>query len=111
MITLVQDSTNPERILVTATVSLFVDKVLLTALSSEIEAAIRDAAIKDLRSNKKVKAVIAEQAVKKLLSMLGVHEPVEVPKKPYTAEDAKSVAACIDDCVKEGTNEQTHFRV
>jgi len=46
--------------------------VLLETLSTEIESAIREQAIKDLRSSTAVKKVIARAATTMLLTMLGV---------------------------------------
>ena len=71
-----QDPTNPERLVLTQTATLYLDKVALSALGSEVEAAIRAQAAKDLQSNRVVKKAIAEAASKMLLKMLGVdNEP------------------------------------
>jgi hypothetical protein len=78
MISILADPSDPSKLVLSATVVLYVDRILLSSLSSEIETAIRAAAVKELRGNRAVKKVIAEAAVSKLLSMLGVHEPVEV---------------------------------
>jgi hypothetical protein len=72
MIQLTPDPSNPERILLTATVSLYLDRVLLSSLSAEVETAIRDQAAKDLKSSPAVRRAIAAAAQAKLLSMLGV---------------------------------------
>jgi hypothetical protein len=66
------DPANPERVAVTATVTVYLDTVTLRALSDEIEKAIRAQAAKDLKSNPEVRKVIADAAQAKLLGMLGV---------------------------------------
>ena len=81
MITITQDPHNPERLCLTATISVYLDKVLLETLSTEIEQAIRAQAIRDLRSSTAVKKVIAKAATSKLLQMLGA-EPPQEPHEP-----------------------------
>lgn len=81
MVTLTTDPTNPDRLVLTATVSVYLDKVLLQTLNEEVTQAIREQAIKDLRSNTAVKKVIARAATAKLLSMLGASACAE-PKEP-----------------------------
>lgn len=69
MIELRQDPSNPEKIILTATVTLFLDRLLLSALGEELEAAIREQAKRDLASralSKELKSL----ATKKLTSML-----------------------------------------
>ena len=79
MITLTQDPSNPERLIVSLTVTLWLDKVLLSTLSDEVAAAIRERAVRDLKSDKRVKKQIAAAATTRLLSMLGVpSEPLNV---------------------------------
>jgi hypothetical protein len=75
MVTIQQDPTNPERLVLTQTISIYLDKVLLDTLSTEIEQAIRAQAIRDLRTSAAVKKVIAKAATAKLLHMLGADEP------------------------------------
>jgi hypothetical protein len=72
MIQLTNDPQNPERILLTATVSLYLDRVLLSSLSAEVDAAIREQAARDLKGSKAVRKAIADRAEKMLLQMLGV---------------------------------------
>jgi hypothetical protein len=74
MISLVADPKDPSRLVLTATVTLYLEKVLLETLSAELEAAIRSQALKDIRGNKEVRARIAEAAEQKLLSLLNVPE-------------------------------------
>jgi hypothetical protein len=74
MITITKDGANPDKFVVSQTIVMFLDKVMLSSLSDEIEKTIRAQAIKDLRHNPEVKKVIAEAATKKLLAMLGVEE-------------------------------------
>jgi len=74
MVTLTQDPNNPDRLTLTATVTVYLDKLLLTTLSEEVTSTIREQAIKDLRSNTTVKKAIAKAATEKLLTMLGAGE-------------------------------------
>jgi hypothetical protein len=74
MITITQDPMNPMRLLVTQTISFYLDKVLKGSLEAELEDLIRAQARKDLKSNPEVKKAVAEAATKKLLAMLGVKE-------------------------------------
>jgi hypothetical protein len=78
MITITQDPMNPMRLLVTQTISFYLDKVLKGSLEAELEDLIRAQARKDLKSNPEVKKAVAEAATKKLLSMLGVEEKIEI---------------------------------
>lgn len=80
MITLTQDPLNPDRLVLSATVTLYLDKLLLTTLSQEVDAAIREQAVKDLQHNRAVKRGIAKAATQKLLTMLGAE-----PKPEETA--------------------------
>jgi hypothetical protein len=68
MITLTVDPTNPDRLALTATVSLFLDKVLIETLKDELVIAIREAAKEDLRTNQVVRQQVAKAAVAKLLA-------------------------------------------
>ncbi len=74
MVQVFQDATNPEKVMVSATVTFWIDKILLSTLADELEKNIRHQAIKDLKHNPEVKKAVAEAASKKLLSMLGVEE-------------------------------------
>jgi hypothetical protein len=87
MVTITADPTNPDRLIVTQTVTLYLDRVLLSSLSAEVEAAIRAQAVADLKSNSRVKKQIAAAATSKLLSMLGVPpEPATVVLPGHRAE-------------------------
>jgi hypothetical protein len=78
MITITPDPSNPDRLCLTATVSIYLDKILLSTLSTEIESAIREQAIRDLRSSTAVKKVISKAATAHLLALLGVSpEPTQ----------------------------------
>lgn len=77
MITVTQDAMNPTRLLVTQTVSFYLDRILIDTLSDELAQLIRNQARKDLKSNPEVKKAVAEAACKKLLAMLGVEEKSE----------------------------------
>lgn len=81
MVTVIKDPANPDRLVVTVTVTAFIDKICLETLSDEIENAIRDRAIKDLRKSRKVKAAISGAASQRLLDMLGVKAEVSKAEK------------------------------
>lgn len=70
MIQVTQDPTDSNKVILSSTVTLFLDKLALSALSDEIERAIRAQAVKDLEGNEEVKKIIAAAATNKLLSML-----------------------------------------
>ncbi len=74
MVTVTPDPTNPERLVLTATVSLYLDRLLLDTLNDQLATSIREQAIHDLKSDPKVKKQIAAAATRKLLSMLGVND-------------------------------------
>lgn len=74
MIQLAVDPEHPERVILTSTVTLYLEKVALSALSDEIEKAIRAQAVKDLKGNPEVRRKIAEAAEWKLLQLLGMGE-------------------------------------
>lgn len=71
MLTLTQDPQNPDRLVVTETVTLYLDKLLLETLSQELRLAIQEQARKDLKSSPAVRKLIARAATDKLLLMLG----------------------------------------
>jgi hypothetical protein len=82
VVTIQADPANPERLILTQTATLYLDRVLLETLSAEVADSIRAQAIKDLKSSKAVKKAIADAATKKLLTMLGVPEiaPSQAPQ-------------------------------
>ena len=75
LISVTPDSTNPDRVVVTATITLFLEKAVLKVVGEEIEAAIRTQAQKDLKTSPEVKKLIAEAATAKLLAMLADPTP------------------------------------
>jgi hypothetical protein len=78
MVTVTQDPTNPERLVLSITLTTYLDKLLLQTLSDEVTNAIRAQAVKDLSSNSAVKKLIAKAATAKLLTMLGAEAGAEV---------------------------------
>jgi hypothetical protein len=72
VIQLAVDPSNPERVVLTSTVTLYLEKVALAALSDEVEKAIRAQAVADLRKNPEVRRKIAGAAEARLLSLLGM---------------------------------------
>ena len=75
MIQISIDPINPERLVLSASTTIYLDRVLLATLHTSVEEAIREQAIKDLKKNKQVRKVISAAATAKLLKMLGVEEP------------------------------------
>ena len=82
MVTITVDPKDPSRLILTATATLYIDRVLVETLNSEVESAIRTQARKDLKGNKEVQKQIAEAATQRLLSMLGQATQPETPKAP-----------------------------
>ena len=74
MIVLVPDPNDSQKLVLTATVSMYIDRLLVETLSDSIADQIKEQAAKDLQGNKQVKKVIAAAAQKKLLDLLGVKE-------------------------------------
>jgi hypothetical protein len=72
MISLTKDPTDHTKLVLTATVTLYLDRILVETLSDEIEKAIRLQATKDVKSNKEVRDTIAKAATNRLLDMLAV---------------------------------------
>ena len=72
MVSIQQDPDNPDKLLVSMAVTLFLDKVAVSALSDEIEKAVREQAIRDLQDNKEVKLAVFKAAQRLLLQKLGV---------------------------------------
>ena len=70
MVSITSDPQNPDRLLVSATVQLWLDRVALAALSDEIEAAVRAQAAKDLADNAAVRELVASAATAMLLTKL-----------------------------------------
>jgi hypothetical protein len=77
MITLTPDPNNPDKLTLTATVTMYLDRLLTDVLSEEIATAIRERAIRDLQTNAAVRKQIAATATQKLLTMLGCEPPKE----------------------------------
>ena len=69
MIEIKPDPSNPERKIVTATVTLWIETALLTSIAKELEEAIAEQAKKDLQS-KAIRKEIRALATKKLVAML-----------------------------------------
>lgn len=72
MIQLTPDPSDANRLILTQTVTLLLDRVLVEQLSKDVEAAISRQAARDLKRNPKVQKAISEAAQKKLLELLGV---------------------------------------
>jgi hypothetical protein len=106
MITLVPDPSNPNRLTLTATVSIYLDKLLSDALSDEVSALVRQQARKDIQTNKAVKREIALAAQRLLLGMLGVatgiSEPTAAPQPQQSALQAQSAQGSLQDQQSRG---------
>lgn len=76
MTTITADPNDPNKMVITQVVTLYLDRLVKDLLSQEVAALIREQARRDIRSNKAVKKVIQEAATKLLLEKLGV-EPAE----------------------------------
>ena len=72
MVSITPDPKNSDRIVVSQTVTVFLDKILFESLSSELESIIRRQAEKDLKKNKSVQQAVAQAASNKLLEMLSI---------------------------------------
>jgi len=70
MVTLTPDPHNPDKLILTQTLTIYLDKILFETLDDEIRAAITAQAKKDLLHSSAVKKLIAVAATKKLLQML-----------------------------------------
>lgn len=70
MVSAMIDPGHPERVALTVTVTMYLDKLLQDVLSAEVAEAIRGKAIEDLKTNPDVQAKIAAAASAKLLAML-----------------------------------------
>lgn len=72
MIQLTPDPSDANRLILTQTVTLLLDRTLVESLSKEVEEAIRRQAAKDLKGNAEVRKAISKAAEAKLLELLGV---------------------------------------
>lgn len=80
MVTITTDPADPKRLILTQTVTVYLDRVLVETLSDELTKAITEQAKKDLLSNSTVRKLVAKAATEKLLQMLGhVPEPEGEP--------------------------------
>lgn len=92
MIQLTVDPADPNKLTLTATVTLFLNRLVSDVLSEEVSAQVRAQAKKDLQSNRAVKKAIADAAQRLLLGLLGVAEQDE----PDDHSDHLSTA-CADE--------------
>ena len=85
MINIVPDPTNSNRLTLTITQTLYLDRLLSDVLSDEVSAMVREQARKDMRGNKSAKRLIAMAAQRLLLGMLGAEMLPEVSAQEYIA--------------------------
>ena len=91
MIHITVDPSDPNRIILTATVTMYLDRLLSDALGNEVADAVREQARKDMKNNKIVKKAISDAAHRLLLGMLGCDVPAEpsagqVPAEPSAGQ-------------------------
>jgi hypothetical protein len=77
MIGIVQDPNDPNKLVLTQTTTVYLDKLIKSLLDTEVASLIREQAVHDIRTNKAVKKVIQEAATKLLLEKLGVQPDEE----------------------------------
>lgn len=70
MVSAIVDPSHPERVAVTVTITMYLDKLMTEALSTEVSDAVRRKCVEDIHTNEEVKQAIAKAATAKLLSML-----------------------------------------
>jgi hypothetical protein len=99
MIQIFQDPVNPEKFAVSATVTFWIDKILINTLSDELEKIIRAQAYKDLKSNLAVRKAVAEAASNLLLERLGVE--IEAVKEKKNESTGASTSANGNQSVPE----------
>jgi hypothetical protein len=87
MVSITQDPLRPEKLALTITATLYLDRLLVETLNQEIEKAIREQAIRDLQENKEVKLAVFKAAQRKLLALLGV--PNAAAKEEHGKEDQR----------------------
>lgn len=85
MISISADPTNPDRLVLTQTVTLYLDRLLLSTLSAELETAIRAQAALDIRGSKAVRKAISSAAQAHLMKLLGVEAPAGKKTDPVAA--------------------------
>jgi hypothetical protein len=73
MITVTPDPTNPERLILTQTVQVFLDKVMLTTLNEELTKIIADTAKEDFKKPA-VQKELRRLATAHLAKLLGIEE-------------------------------------
>src|SRR5580704_12799768 len=88
MVTLTSDPSNPNRLTLTSTVTIYLDKLLSDVLSDEVSELVRQQARKDIQSNRAVKREIALAAQRLLLTMLGVPSEITIAPVPTVAPQA-----------------------
>ena len=70
MVSVTVDPAHPEHVALTMCQTIYLDKLLTTILTKEVEDAIRSKCVEDIHTNDAVKAAIAKAAATKLLAML-----------------------------------------
>lgn len=73
MVTITTDPANPDKLILSATVTLWLDKLLLASLDEELQKIIREQAVKDL-GTKSVQKELRRLATAHLAKLLGIEE-------------------------------------
>jgi hypothetical protein len=71
MVSITSDPQNPEKLILSATVTLWLDKLLLTTLSEELQRIVREKAIEDLQAPA-VQRELRRLATAHLAKLLGI---------------------------------------
>jgi hypothetical protein len=71
VVSITTDPDNPERLILSATVTLFLDRLLLTSLSDELQRIVREQAVKDLQAQP-VQKELRRLATAHLAKLLGI---------------------------------------
>lgn len=92
MVQITPDPLNPEKLILTATATLWLDKVLIETLSEELQRIVREKAIEDLKAPG-VQKELRRLATAHLAKLLGIEEqkqdglcsytPTPTPVKDY----------------------------
>lgn len=93
MISLTVDPQNPDKLILSATVVMYLDRILVESLSDELEKGIREQAVKDIQKSRAVKRAVADAAQKKLLAMLGIEATPAVQENSNGNKDSKTQKA------------------
>lgn len=72
MIGITPDPNDPNKLVLTQTITVYLDKLIRSLLDDEVASLIKEQAVHDIRMNKQVKKIIQEAATRLLLEKLGI---------------------------------------